>query len=61
MLVEPRELRGMTYRGASWHLPPNFDRYTLTFAAETTETSPGKRVTIDLSNQTLISIEDFTY
>jgi hypothetical protein len=25
------------------------------------ERSPGKRATIDLSTQTLISIEDFTY
>jgi hypothetical protein len=33
----------------------------VTFAADDTETSPGKRVTIDLSTQTLISIEDFTY
>jgi len=60
-LVEPRVLRGMTYRGASWHLPPAFDRYTLTFAVDDTEKSPGKRVTLDFSTETVVSIEDFTF
>jgi hypothetical protein len=60
-LVAPQLLRRMTYRGAQWHLRPEPDQYTLTFAVDDTEGSPGKRVTLDLLRRMLISIEDFTF